>query len=499
MGKLFKKLNTTPEGWITNPKERRSYYLFFCGQNIIYNLVATYLLTYITLLGLEVEDNAFNAGTKASLIILIVKIWDAVNDAVFGVIFDKVRFKSGKKFLPWIRISTALTPIATVLIFIIPNNGAESLKLAWLAVAYILWDTAYTLNDVPIYGIVTSMTENLSERTSLLAYKGIWSGIGSGLTTIFATLLLGEAVTNFFENKLHMAATFSFSFVAIVLCVLAALTMIPAGKNIEERFNGENEEQFTVKMMLNYLIHNKYLLIYYFGYFFYSGANVANALTLLASYFLFGKEELSLVVGAVNLVPSAIFAFLVPAMVRKMDKMKLYKICAYGVVATSLIIWLAGYKSFILFVILTTIRSIPLSIIGILAFMFTPDCAEYGKYTTGISAKGITFAIQTFMVKLAGAVSTALPLFILSLPQTGWKTVNAQNFAELAKLGIDQPDSAKSVLWFLFVMLPGIGCLIAAVIWEFYKLNDKDVQIMADVNTGKLLKKDAESMLSRKY
>jgi hypothetical protein len=48
-------------------------------------------------------------------------------------------------------------------------------------------------------------------------------------------------------------------------------------------------------------------------------------------------------------------------------------------------------------------------------------------------------------------------------------------------------------------MVPAIGCLIAYVIWNFYKLNDKDVQIMADCNAGKITKEEAEKSLSRKY
>ena len=51
--------------------------------------------------------------------------------------------------------------------------------------------------------------------------------------------------------------------------------------------------------------------------------------------------------------------------------------------------------------------------------MFTPDCAEYGQFKSGISAKGITFAIQTFSVKITAAISSSLALFLLGLFQSG--------------------------------------------------------------------------------
>ena len=172
MPNLIKKITSTPKGWSTKPKERLSYYLYFCGQNAIYNLVASFLTTYLML--------SIGGLVKTAGIMLAVKVWDAVNDAIFGVLFDKVKFKSGKKFVPWLKISLVFIPLTTVMLFAIPNNFSENAKLIWLAVSYILWDTAYTLCDVPIFGIITSMSENIDERNSIISDQQIWAGVGSG-------------------------------------------------------------------------------------------------------------------------------------------------------------------------------------------------------------------------------------------------------------------------------------------------------------------------------
>ena len=118
---------------------------------------------------------------------------------------------------------------------------------------------------------------------------------------------------------------------------------------------------------------------------------------------------------------------------------------------------------------------------------------------TWVEAKGITFAIQTFMVKLTAAVSGAMGMFLLGLKSTGWKTVEVENFEQLKALGIQQSQHALDVLWFSYVMVPAIGCFLAYICWLFYKLKDKDVQIMTDCNTGKISREEAESKLSRKY
>lgn len=469
------RLKSTPAGWSTKPKERLSYYLYFCGQNAIYNLVASFLTTYLML--------SIGGLVKTAGIMLAVKIWDAVNDAIFGVIFDKVRFKSGKKFVPWLKISLIFIPLTTILLFAIPNSLSENGKLIWLAVSYILWDTAYTLCDVPIFGIITSMSENIDERNTISSYKQIWSGVGSGFALIAGTVLVSEYI------KLN------YTVVAIVCAVFAIITMIPACFKLEERFGGERDEEFTLKKMFSYLMQNKYLLIYYLGYFFYSSANVSGSLNLFVSFYLFNNSQFSLVVQVLSLVPSLIFSLLVPHIIRKYDKMKVFRICTVVTVVLSVVMWLVGYDSMVGFIIVSILRAIPMAILGVMLFMFTPDCAEFGKYTSGIEAKGITFSIQTFMVKLTAAVSGALGMFILGLKSTGWVSVEgAQNFADLE--GVVQSDHAKAVLWFVYVMITAIGYAIAYLIWTRYKLTDKDVQTMADCNSGKITREEAEARLN---
>ena len=89
---------------------------------------------------------------KVALVLAAVKIWDAVNDPIFGYIFDKVKFKSGLKGLPWVRISVIGIPFVTIAVFAIPQ-ASETVKLVWFAVAYLLWDTVYTLTDVALNGL----------------------------------------------------------------------------------------------------------------------------------------------------------------------------------------------------------------------------------------------------------------------------------------------------------------------------------------------------------
>lgn len=469
----------TKEGWSTEPVERLSYYSYFAGQNMIYTLFNSCITTFLLFLGIN--------PIKSAAVIFAVKVWDAVNDTLFGVIFDSIKFKSGKKYLPWLRISTVLIPLATILTFIIPNGTSEIFKLSWFAIAYILWDTAYTLCDVPIFGILTSMSQSIDERNTIQSLKSIATYAGVGVTSTLTTILISENVG------------MGYGMITLIISVIAFLLMTPASFKLKERFHSESEESFSIKSMLVYLAKNKYLLIYYVGLFFYSALNIGNAFTLYVSYYLFHSTLFSLVVGAVGTVPQLLIALFLPKLMRKFDKMKVNQVCLLLYVILSVITWAVGYGNIVVYIILFTIRSVPLAVVALEMFMFTPDCAEYGRFKSGTEAKGITFAVQTFMAKLTGSISGALGMLILGLESVGWKVVEVSSFQELEQLGVTQTPHALNMLWLIFMLIPAIGGLLAFIAWSFYDLKDKDVQVMIDCNTGKITREEALSRMSKTY
>ena len=465
--------------YMTTKKERLSYWTYFIGQNIYYNITAAFISTYLAMQGISLA--------KVAVVLLIVKVWDAVNDPIFGYIFDKVKFKSGQKSLPWLRIAVALIPVVTIALFAIPGGMSETGKLIWFGVAYLLWDTVYTLTDVPAYAMLNTMTDDLQERNTLLSVNRIFSGGGVVLYGVLLPLLISEQV--------GMSATVAVA----ILSVFSALTMVPLCLNCKERnYNPEQEdENFSPKQMFQYLSKNKYLLTYYGGYIATDALRTSSAVLLFVSFYLFGNSQYAIVLNILNMVPGVFAAMMMPSLLRRFDKFKTLFALNLLNIALGLVIYFAGYENETFFLVMTCVRTVPLSVVGILAFMFTPDCAEYGEYKTGISAKGITFAIQTFSVKITGAISSSLALFLLGC--FNWISVEAESFEQLAQMGIRQSAGALNGLWIVYALVPVIGLVISTFFYMGYKLTDKDVQIMAKCNSGEITREEAEQQLSRKY
>ena len=470
--------NKNPE-YMTTGKERLSYWTYFVGQNVYYNITAAFISTYLAMQGISLA--------KVAVVLLIVKVWDAINDPLFGYIFDKVKFKNGQKSLPWLRIAVGLIPIVTIILFAIPSGLSETAKLIWFGVAYVLWDTVYTLTDVPAYAMLNTMTDNLQERNTLLSVNRVFSGGGVVIYGVVLPLLISERV--------GMSA----SWAVAIMAIFSALTMVPLCLNCKERnYRPEDEdESFSPAQMFRYLGKNKYLLTYYSGYMATDALKTSGAVLLFVSFYLFGNSLYSIVLNILNMVPGVFAAMLMPTILKRLDKFKTLFWCNIVNIILGMVIYFAGYENQTLFLVLTCIRTVPLSIVGILAFMFTPDCAEYGQYKSGISAKGITFALQTFSVKITGAISSSLALFLLGCFH--WISVEAESFEELAALGIQQSAGALNGLWIVYALVPVIGMIISTFFYLGYKLNDKDVQIMAKCNAGEITRAEAEAQLSRKY
>ena len=127
------------------------YSLGGVGRDLAYSLYTYFLLTFI-LYTKEVTDGQFAA---ISIIMVICRIWDGINDPIMGGIIENTRSKFGK-FKPWILIGAITNAIVLVLIFSLPLKGtAFVIAFTFL---YLIWDITYTMNDIGYWSMLPSLT-----------------------------------------------------------------------------------------------------------------------------------------------------------------------------------------------------------------------------------------------------------------------------------------------------------------------------------------------------
>lgn len=453
------------EGYLTTRGERVSYGTYFVGQNIFYITLLTFLTVFFTDVGIP--------ALTVAAIMLVVKVWDAINDPIFGAIVDKVRFKSGK-FLPWLRVSLVAIPLATIFLFAIPTGLGMTAKVIWAVIGYMLWDTAYTICDVPIFGIVTTMTNNTSERTSLMAIGRV--------SAMLAAIAVGIAVPQARKAIGGWLPTI------ILLSVVALVLMFPICITAKERIKPQHAEQeMGLKKMFGFVIRNKYMLIFFAAYIIYGATAISTGLGMYVARYLLGNEGMMTISMLITLLPSVIIGIFIPTITRKIDKFKLYfySMMAYGILC--IISYFVGYGNLVIYFVMLVIRSIPFGAITVLTFMFTPDCAEYGLYKTGVPATGVSFSMQTFTTKLNAALATSIGALALSM------------IGFIEGEGAAQPAGFNDKLWFINILVPAIGTLLSLLVFSRYKLRDKYVQVMAKYNAGEITREEAEARLDGKF
>jgi GPH family glycoside/pentoside/hexuronide:cation symporter len=457
-------------------KERHVYGLYFLGQNITYFVPYLFLSAYLLMCGIS-------AGAVAG-VMLATKIWDACNDAIFGVMLDKIRFKRiHGRYLPWLRISILPICLMTYLLFSIPMTLPVSARIVWYVVTYVLWDMSYTLCDTPAFALVTTMTNDQAERTHLQTTSRIYANIGMCLAVGIGNVLTSEAVG------------MSFTQAALIGVVVALICMLPIAFIGKERVHVESraEESYSFKQMFSYIRRNKYLLIYYLGAFFQLGLNTMPVVVMFACYYYFDSALLATLFTGLSYVSGVFAGFILPLLLKRYEKYQVFMVANIIYAACGVAIWLVGPVLWP-HVVLSVVRGLAYGFDSVMMFMFTPDCAEYGQYTTGFDARGITFAIQTFTEKLNSAVASAVGVGVLGL--FGWQSVEASDFAALKALGIMQSSTALQGLWISYTLIPALGAVLAVLCWSRYKLREKDVDLMAKCNSGQISREECEEGLN---
>ena len=139
------KINKHPD-WRMSKAEKNWYYLGDTARLFGMTLVGSYMTLFLMFQGVSTASVA--------TAILIVKIIDAIDDVLFGYIVDKIRISEWKffkklagsgKYMPWYRLFFWTLPVSTILLFLMPKDAPDAMKIAWFFVTYLMYD--FSCND----------------------------------------------------------------------------------------------------------------------------------------------------------------------------------------------------------------------------------------------------------------------------------------------------------------------------------------------------------------
>ena len=200
--KLF-DANGNPKFGIT---DKLAYAAGDLGCNMSFALKSTVQTFWLVFMAIETG--------LLSILLLLVQIWDAVNDPLIGSLIDRDqrKYKMGK-FKTYIFIGACGLLVGGAAVFLPFPNAPLVLRAILFVVGYIVWDAFYTVANVPYGSMLSIVTEDTGERAQLSTWRSIGSMIGNILPNVILPLLIWQKVnydgTTGFLDKIEIPEGFS--------------------------------------------------------------------------------------------------------------------------------------------------------------------------------------------------------------------------------------------------------------------------------------------------
>ncbi len=378
----------------------RNHYTFglgTIGRDMLYSLVSMYLIFYLTDI-LNLPDATLWWLTS---ILLIARIFDAVNDPIMGVIVDNTHSRFGK-FKPWMAIGAVLTGLFTVLMF--TDFGLRGTAyLILFAVIYLLWDLSFTANDIAYWSMLPTLSMDQKGREKIGAFARICADVG-----LFAVVVGIVPITKALGDALGSMSKAYFVFaIAVSLIMIAGQCITLFGvKELKGVFL--KDEQTTLKGLFSIIFKNDQLLytaismsLFMIGYM---------TTTSFGQYFFkyAYRDENMYSIFALVLGVSQITALIVfPMFSKKFSRKALYAGSTVMVVLGYVIFFLAPMN--MLFIGASgVIIFLGEAFIQLLMLMFLTDTIEYGQWKLGKRNDSVTLSLQPFINKIGGAIASGI-------------------------------------------------------------------------------------------
>jgi GPH family glycoside/pentoside/hexuronide:cation symporter len=186
------------------------------GNAVVNSAIQFFLMKFYT-------DGALILPALAGNALLIGKIWDAVNDPLFGWITDRTKSRFGKRRVFMIFGAIPLA-IASALLWFVPTQD-KVWTFVWIAATFILFDTVWTLTNVPYYALTSELTDDYDERSSLTTYRMVMA---------VPAYLVGAALTPAIVGLFALQRT-GYAFIGIAYGILAAVALLVSAAGFWQR------------------------------------------------------------------------------------------------------------------------------------------------------------------------------------------------------------------------------------------------------------------------
>ncbi len=358
-----------------------------------------------------------------SLLIVILQVWDAINDPLIGTMIDSDKRKYRRnKFLAYIWGGSIGLIVGGALCFIPVPQAPEWAKIVIFMAGYVIWDAFYTVANVPYGSLLSLISKDPADRASLSAWRSVGSIAGNMVPMVILPYLVYNPDKTLNGNMVFVAA--------LVMGALGFLCFQCMIRNTEIRVDteaktGEEMPKFNVIKAMGNFIKNRPAVgatIAAMGMFI--GMQGAATATSVTFQIYFENPQISGLISAFAMIPVVIFTPLARKMVTKYGKKELSIVGSACYVLGAAVLFLAPLGivpvsqgntgiDLVIYIVAQLIMSLGLGIYSTVSWAMMGDAIDYNEWKTGTREEGVVYSLHSFFRKLAQGIGPAVALVIM--------------------------------------------------------------------------------------
>ncbi|WP_057779534.1 MFS transporter [Paucilactobacillus vaccinostercus] len=427
------------------------------AQNLIYNCVSTYLLFFYT--------NVFGLSPAfAATMFLVVRMIDAINDPIIGTIVDKHTTRWGK-YRGWLVITSIPFAIMAILCFYTPSFGSVG-KMAYAYVTYIGMSLVYTTVNIPYGSMNAAMTRNDHELISMNSIRMFLAQLG-GLVVSFGIPIFVKLFSGGYYSGVN--ARTGWFLTMSMYGIVGALILLFCFSQTKEHIHMTASQQAEVKVsdLFHQLVINVPLRV--LAIFFIIIFGLMSVVNSIGAYYMTynaGDAGLMQWYNLIGTLPVFVVIPLTPWLNKKMGPQKLMQMALLVAVIGSVLMFMIPAKNIALTFLGRAIQTAGIFLAGTFEWGLVPQTITYGEWKTGKRENGIINAVIGFFFKAGMAMGGVVPGYALA----AFGFVANQNQTANSLLGIKLTAT----------LIPAVFCVIAMIVFSFYKLNNEKIEKMND-------------------
>lgn len=364
------------------------------GRDMVAALVTMFLMVYLT----EVVGISNATLGAITVVLVLMRIFDAVNDPVMGLIVDNTRTRWGK-FKPWITGGALAWAAATVLMF--SDWGVTG---GWFvvvfALVYLVWEIAYTVNDISYYGMLPSLSREQDQRERIGVVARICANLG-----LFTLVVALVPVTGALEGVLGSAQRAWFT-LAVVLSVIMVVFQTITLLTTRQQVSAEVPASTPLRELARVIVRNDQLMWVTLAMVtFMTGYTITASLGLYYFTYVYGDAGMYSVFAAILGVTQIGGLLAFPVVSRRMSRRRVHLV-ATGLCVAGYVVFLPAGSSMIAIGVAGVLLFSGQAFIQLLMMMFIADSVEYGQWKLGRRNESVTFSLQPFIYKSSSALAS---------------------------------------------------------------------------------------------